>query len=145
MGTLPSLTVSQPAESEAELFLLRSIEWTTFLSTTYPMALEQANMILRYFLGMFEYFSIYFLLKGHILAPAGSARIQLAKRLLEMIPPDLAVISEPEDLATEYLHFRQFFLVWETLEKIYESQSTWERGLTAGERPTWVAEYRVSK
>ena len=56
VGTLPSLTVSQPAESEAELFLLRSIEWTTFLSTTYPMALEQANMILRYFLGMFESF-----------------------------------------------------------------------------------------
>jgi len=57
VGTLPSLTVSQPAESGAELYLLRSIEWTTFLSTTYPMALQQANMILRYFLGMFEYLS----------------------------------------------------------------------------------------
>jgi len=57
----------------------------------------------------------------------------------------LAVISEPEDFATEYLHFRQFFLVWETLEKIYESQSTWGRGLTVDEKPTWVAEYRVSK
>lgn len=41
----------QPPPTEAELFLLRSIEWTTFMDTTYETALEQANVILRYFLG----------------------------------------------------------------------------------------------
>ncbi len=50
-GNLPSLIALQPPETEGELFLLRSIEWTTFLDTTYHTALEQANVILRYFLG----------------------------------------------------------------------------------------------
>ena len=39
--------------TDAEWLLLRSIEWTTFLETTYDTALEQANVILRYFLGAF--------------------------------------------------------------------------------------------
>jgi nuclear pore complex protein Nup107 len=34
-----------------EQLLLRSIEWTAFLEATYDIALEQANVILRYFLG----------------------------------------------------------------------------------------------
>jgi nuclear pore complex protein Nup107 len=51
-GPLPSIISFPPAETEGELFLLRSIEWTTFLETTYDTALEQANVILRYFLGM---------------------------------------------------------------------------------------------
>lgn len=121
-GPLPSLIVPQPAESEAELFLLRSIEWTTFFNNTYPVALEQANVILRYFLA--------------------SGRIQLAKRLLETAPPDLAVISEPEDRATEYLHYRQFFVIWETLEKISNYQTAFAPGLTGDEKATWFAEYQ---
>ena len=42
----------QPPVSDEELLLLRSIEWTTFMESTYTTALEQANVILRYFLGM---------------------------------------------------------------------------------------------
>lgn len=34
------------------MLLLRSIEWTTFMEATYDTALEQATVILRYFLGM---------------------------------------------------------------------------------------------
>lgn len=41
----------QPEASDTEVLLLRSIEWTTFFETTYDTALEQANVILRYFLG----------------------------------------------------------------------------------------------
>ena len=41
----------QPPVSDEELLLLRSIEWTTFMESTYTTALEQANIILRYFLG----------------------------------------------------------------------------------------------
>ncbi|KXN92482.1 hypothetical protein AN958_07429 [Leucoagaricus sp. SymC.cos] len=121
-GPLPSLISLPPAESEEEHFLLRSIEWTTFLDTTYDTALEQANVILRYFLA--------------------SGRIQLAQRLLEMVPPDLASISEPEERATEYLHYRQFFLIWETLEKVVECQSAHVPGLSKEETATWLAEYR---
>jgi nuclear pore complex protein Nup107 len=50
-GPLPSIIALQPAPSDAEKLLLRSIEWTTFLEATYNTALEQANVILRYFLG----------------------------------------------------------------------------------------------
>jgi nuclear pore complex protein Nup107 len=52
-GPLPSIIALQPPATEEELFLLRSIEWTTYNNTTYKTALEQANVILRYFLGTF--------------------------------------------------------------------------------------------
>ncbi|KAF5346850.1 hypothetical protein D9756_010620 [Leucocoprinus leucothites] len=120
-GPLPSLIALPPAETEGELFLLRSIEWTTFLDSTYDTALEQVNLTPRII--------------------TASGRIQLAQRLLEMAPPDLASISEPEDRATEYLHYRQFFLIWETLEKVVVCQSAHVPGLTKDENATWLAEY----
>jgi len=49
-GPLPSIIAMQ-LPPDAELLLLRSIEWTTFSVATYDTALEQANIILRYFLG----------------------------------------------------------------------------------------------
>lgn len=49
---LPSIINLQPPPNEAENFLLRSIEWTTFTEETYALALEHATVILRYFLGM---------------------------------------------------------------------------------------------
>ena len=52
-GPLPSIIALQPPPTDAEFFLLRSIEWTIFQHTTYNTALEQANVILRYFLGKF--------------------------------------------------------------------------------------------
>lgn len=51
-GPLPNIIALQPPATEAETLLLRSIEWTTFLEGTYDTALEQTNVILRYFLGM---------------------------------------------------------------------------------------------
>jgi hypothetical protein len=52
-GSLPEIKISPPAPapSDPQLLLLRSIEWTTFHEATYDTALEQANVILRYFLG----------------------------------------------------------------------------------------------
>lgn len=37
--------------------------------------------------------------------------------------PDLAAIAESEERATEYLHFRQFFIVWETLDRVVSFQA----------------------
>lgn len=48
-GPLPSIIAMQPPLTDVETFLLRLIEWT-FLVPTYDTALEQANVILRYFL-----------------------------------------------------------------------------------------------
>jgi nuclear pore complex protein Nup107 len=51
-GPLPDLskTALEHAE-EAEMLLVRSIEWTVVEADTYDTALEQANVILRYLLG----------------------------------------------------------------------------------------------
>jgi nuclear pore complex protein Nup107 len=48
---LPKIIAAQPPPSDAEMLLLRSIEWTTFDEATHSIALEQANVTLRYFLG----------------------------------------------------------------------------------------------
>ncbi|KAG6852732.1 hypothetical protein C0991_009470 [Blastosporella zonata] len=102
-GRLPSIIALQPPPTVQELILLRSIEWTTYNESTFSIALEQANVILRYFLG--------------------SGRLALAKQLLDILPPELARVGDPEEMATEYLHYRQFFVIWETLESVIETQA----------------------
>ncbi|TFK45781.1 hypothetical protein OE88DRAFT_1639447 [Heliocybe sulcata] len=101
-GPLPAPTaatiLSDP--SPAELLFLRSLEWTTFREDMYGTALEQANVILRYFLA--------------------AGRIHIAAHLLSTLPPGLAAITQPEDLAEEYLGYRVFFQVRDTLERVLE-------------------------
>ena len=50
--SLPSVLSLESPLSEWEWYLIRSIEWTTFMEETYTEALEQANATFRYFLGM---------------------------------------------------------------------------------------------
>ncbi|KAG6877257.1 hypothetical protein C0993_009026 [Termitomyces sp. T159_Od127] len=121
-GSLPSIIALQPPPTSAELLLLRSIEWTTYSESTYPTALEQANVILRYFLA--------------------SGRVALAKQLLDMLPPELAAIGEPEEMATEYLHYRQFFVIWETLDQVVESQALEVASMNRDARLAWLDDYR---
>ncbi|KAK1227800.1 Nucleoporin nup84 [Marasmius sp. AFHP31] len=123
-GPLPSIISTQPPPSDAELFLLRSIEWIVFSEATYDKALEQANHILRYFLA--------------------SGRMQLAKELLSMLPPELASISvdEMDVQATEYLHYRQFFTIWETLERVVECQALESPNMNRDTRLAWMEDYK---
>ncbi|CCM01547.1 uncharacterized protein FIBRA_03605 [Fibroporia radiculosa] len=122
-GLLPSIIGMQPEPSDAELLLLRSIEWTTFLESTYPTALEQADVIVRYFLGC--------------------GRVQLAKALLDMLPPALSTMHEPEDLAMELLHYRQFFVVWESLARVVECQAVEAPQMTKDTRTAWLEDYKL--
>ncbi|RDB21680.1 hypothetical protein Hypma_011219 [Hypsizygus marmoreus] len=121
-GPLPSIIALQPSPTDAELFLLRSIEWTTYSEVTYDTALEQANVILRYFLG--------------------AGRVHLAQTLLGMLPSELAAIGEPEERATEYLHYRQFFIIWETLARIVECQALEIAHMNRETRLAWLNDYR---
>ncbi|TFK22529.1 nuclear pore complex protein [Coprinopsis marcescibilis] len=121
-GQLPSIIAMQPPATEPELFLLRSIEWTTFNETTYGVALEQTNVILRYFLGM--------------------GRVQVAASLLDLLPSELADIAVPEEQATEYLHYRQFFVIWESLERVVECQARNVPGLGKDAKAVWLSDYR---
>ncbi|KAF8343282.1 107-domain-containing protein [Amanita rubescens] len=87
-GPLPSLVGPesdnplQRPPSYTETFLICSIEWTTFSEATYATALEQAFVVLRFFLA--------------------SGRLKLAQSVLDMLPAKLASISEPEERATEW-------------------------------------------
>jgi nuclear pore complex protein Nup107 len=67
---------------------------------TYDNALEQANLIIRYFLGM--------------------GNIWVGKGVPDRLPAELASIDKPEDIATEYMHYRQFIHVWDIFERIAE-------------------------
>ncbi|KIJ62485.1 hypothetical protein HYDPIDRAFT_94356 [Hydnomerulius pinastri MD-312] len=121
-GPLPSIISLQSPPSNEEMLLLRSIEWTTFMEATYNTALEQATVILRFFLGF--------------------GRVALARSLLEMLPRELASIDEPEDRATEYLHYRQFFNIWELLERVIECQSLQVSLMNRDTRTAWLSDYK---
>ncbi|KAF9221187.1 hypothetical protein BS17DRAFT_846289 [Gyrodon lividus] len=121
-GSLPSIIALQTPPSVEEMLLLRSIEWTTFMEATYDTALEQATVILRYFLS--------------------SGRVALARSLLDMLPRELASIDEPEDRATEYLHYRQFFNVWGLLERVIECQSLEVSLMNKDTRIAWLNDYK---
>ncbi|KAI0048451.1 nuclear pore protein 84/107 [Auriscalpium vulgare] len=122
-GNLPSvLSAMQGPPTDAETLLLRSIEWTTFLDGTADYALEQANVILRYFLAR--------------------GRVRVARLLLDMLPAELASIDEPEDRVTEYLHYRQFFVIWDTLDRVVECQALEAPQMTRDTRTAWLKDYQ---
>jgi nuclear pore complex protein Nup107 len=60
----------------------------------------------------------------------------------------LTSIAEPEEVSTEYLHYRQFFVIWEILDRVVEYQAEEStmavHGATRETKMAWVAEYRVS-
>jgi nuclear pore complex protein Nup107 len=67
----------------------------------------------------------------------------VAQRLLVMLPPELASIGEPEDRATEYLHYRQFFIIWETLDRVVECQSMEVLHMNKDTKTAWLRDYKV--
>jgi nuclear pore complex protein Nup107 len=60
-----------------------------------------------------------------------------------MVPVELSAIEEPEARATEYLHYHQFFDIWESLDKVVECQSAHVPGMNREEHATWLSRYRV--
>lgn len=74
---------------------------------------------------------------------AASGRIQVAQKLLVMLPPELASFAEPEMQATEYLHYRQFFVIWETLERVVECQALEVSQLNRDSKRAWLHDYKV--
>jgi nuclear pore complex protein Nup107 len=134
----------QTAPSDAELLLLRSIEWTTFMESTYNTALEQANVILRYFLGKHcATRKISQVTKRPRSFLVASGRVLVARSLLGMLPPELMTISEPDESATEYLHYRQFFDIWETIDRVVDCQSLEVQKMTKETTSAWLKDFEV--
>jgi len=91
---------------------------------TYDNALEQANLIIRYFLG--------------------TGNISVAKGLLNVLPEQLASVDEPEDIATEYMHYRQLFHVWALFERIADiTDIEIAHELTKDAKVSWLNEYKA--
>lgn len=61
-----------------------------------------------------------------------------------MLPLELASISEPEETATEYLHYRQFFNIWETLARVVECQALEVQVMSKDTKAAWLKDYVVS-
>ena len=91
---------------------------------TYDNALEQANLTIRYFLG--------------------TGNIYVARGMLDILPEELASIGEPEDIATEYMHYRQLFLVWDLFERVADvSGIEIASELTKDAKLAWLNEYKA--
>ena len=74
-GPLPDLSKTALGHAEeAEMLLVRSIEWTVVEADTYDTALEQANVILRYLLGARSLRFLFFFLVAIAIAIAYSHR-----------------------------------------------------------------------
>jgi nuclear pore complex protein Nup107 len=67
----------------------------------------------------------------------------VARLLLDMLPPELAAISTPEERAAEYLDYRQFFIAWETVERVLECQTLEAPQMSRDTRATWLEDYGV--
>lgn len=67
----------------------------------------------------------------------------MARLLLDMLPPELAAISTPEERAAEYLDYRQFFIAWETLERVVEYQTLEAPETSRDTRGAWLRDYGV--
>ena len=67
----------------------------------------------------------------------------MARLLLDLLPPELAAISIPEERAAEYLDYRQFFIAWETLERVVGCQSLEAPQMSRDMRAAWLRDYTV--
>lgn len=61
-----------------------------------------------------------------------------------MLPPELASIGDPEETATEYMHYRQFFAIWELFDRVLEVEAAEiQGGMTKDTRMAWLNDYKV--
>jgi len=88
---------------------------------TYDNALEQTNLTIRYFLGI--------------------GNIYVASRLVDALPEELASIGEPEEIATEYMHYRQLFHVWDRIEDVIEPDD--DNEFTKDAKVAWLKRYKA--
>jgi hypothetical protein len=72
-----------------------------------------------------------------------SGRITVAKVVLDMLPPELAAIVEPEERATEYVAYHALFRVWEVLDRVVDCQSLEVQTMSRDTTLAWLKDYRV--
>ena len=69
----------------------------------------------------------------------------MAKTLLELLPPELGSLQDPEEQATEYMHYRRFLAVWEALARVVECQALEQPQMNKETRAAWLSDYKVRR
>lgn len=77
-----------------------------------------------------------------LLCSTGAGRTKLARHTLDSLPQEFMTISEPEEVATEYQDYSQFFLIWDTLDRIAETAAA-EPTLSRESKAAWLKGYKV--
>ncbi|KAG1725448.1 hypothetical protein EDB19DRAFT_1755985 [Suillus lakei] len=72
----------------------------------------------------------------------GARRVLLAKNLAEMLLRELASVDQPGGRATEYLHYRQFFTIWDSLDRVVECRSLEVSVMNRNPRAAWLSDYK---
>jgi len=74
----------------------------------------------------------------------GTGNIYVAMGILDVLPEELASIDTPEDIATEYMHYRQLFFVWDLLEKVADvSGMEIAIEMTKDGKVGWLTKYKA--
>ena len=61
-----------------------------------------------------------------------------------MLPTELSSIGDPEESATEYMHYRQFFTIWELYDRVMDVEAAEiQGGMTKDTRIAWLNDYKV--
>jgi nuclear pore complex protein Nup107 len=63
--------------------------------------------------------------------------------VLTALPPELASIANPEERAIEYLHYRQFFNIWDVLDRVVECQALEVLPMSKDAHSSWLNDYKV--
>ena len=71
--------------------------------------------------------------------------MHVAKGVLEMLPPELGALQDPVEEATELLHYRLFFAVWDALARAQECAALEQPQMNKESRASWLADYRVRR
>lgn len=112
------------------------------MEETFNVALKHACVVLRYFMCTPPHFVPSPLFFADY-SETGAGRLQIAREVLESLPRDLISLKEPEDVVAEYQDYRQFFTIWDTLDKIVEIQAEEETEMSRDSRVSWLKGYKV--
>ncbi|KAI0031297.1 nuclear pore protein 84/107 [Vararia minispora EC-137] len=122
-GLLPDPSkTSDAVTTESEERLRRSLEWTSFLEETDETALENANVILRYFLAI--------------------GKVEVARRVLREHQLKLPDAHRTPALMEEFQQYFKFFDVWETLARAQECAAIEAPHMTRDTHAAWLRDYK---
>jgi nuclear pore complex protein Nup107 len=145
-GVLPDLAqTGELGPTEAEERLRRSLEWTGFDEQMAETALENANVIIRYFLGARRFFAVLFRSPPRPL-PLTRARPAIGKTKLAfdvVYEQELHLPEGEGPIKFEYRSYRELCIVWTKLNCAHDKAAEESPNMARETRETWKRDYKV--